>query len=171
MRIRRAGAHDAAELAELGATTFTQAFGHLYSPQDLSAFLSESHTEDRYSRLLEDCSAAVWLADMEARQAVGFVTAGSSKLPVTNLEPRAGEIRQLYVLAEFQKHHLGTELLETALEWLGEQERNPIYVGVWSENWGAQRLYQRYGFEKVDEYAFRVGQQLDREFILKRIDP
>jgi RimJ/RimL family protein N-acetyltransferase len=42
-------------------------------------------------------------------------------------------------------------------------------VGVWSENVGAQRLYARYGFEKIGEYDFPVGAQLDREFILKQV--
>jgi ribosomal protein S18 acetylase RimI-like enzyme len=39
---------------------------------------------------------------------------------------------------------------------------------VWSENFGAQRFYGRYGFEKVGEYGFRVGNTVDHEFILKR---
>jgi ribosomal protein S18 acetylase RimI-like enzyme len=168
MRIRRAAAADAAELASLGAATFMEAFGHLYSPQDAHAFLVDAHSADWYSRLLQSPSAAVWLADVEERPAVAFVTAGVCKLPVPELEPRAGEIHRLYVLAEFQKHRLGTQLLDTALGWLERQQREPIYVGVWSGNEGAQRLYRRYGFEKVGEYGFPVGQQVDREFIFKR---
>jgi hypothetical protein len=39
---------------------------------------------------------------------------------------------------------------------------------VWSENHGAQRLYARYGFDKIGEYGFPVGQTIDREFILKQ---
>ena len=168
VRIRRAAAGDAADLARLGAATFTESFGHLYSPQDLRAFLADSHTAESYSRLLQSSSTAVWLADVEERQAVAFATAGDCKLPVENLEPRAGEIHRVYVLAEFQKHRLGTQLLEIALAWLEEQKREPVYLGVWRKNEGAQRLYRRYGFEKVGEYGFPVGQQVDREFIFKR---
>jgi ribosomal protein S18 acetylase RimI-like enzyme len=168
MRIRRAAAADAAELAALGGATFMEAFGHLYSPQDSRAFLADAHAADWYSRLLESPSAAAWLADVGERQAVAFVTAGACKLPVPDLEPRAGEIHRLYVLAEFQKHRLGTQLLEAALAWLEAQGREPVYLGVWSGNEAAQRLYRRYGFEKVGEYGFSVGQQVDREFIFKR---
>jgi len=39
---------------------------------------------------------------------------------------------------------------------------------VWSENFGAQRFYARYGFEKVGTYEFPVGQTRDLEFILRR---
>jgi RimJ/RimL family protein N-acetyltransferase len=43
-----------------------------------------------------------------------------------------------------------------------------VYIGVWSGNAGAQRLYARHGFEKIGEYDFPVGQHLDREFILRQ---
>jgi len=39
---------------------------------------------------------------------------------------------------------------------------------VWSENFGAQRFYARYGFSKVGTYEFPVGQVRDLEFILRR---
>ena len=39
---------------------------------------------------------------------------------------------------------------------------------MWSENFGAQRFYARYGFEKAGEYLFPVGNTNDLEFILRR---
>ena len=44
--------------------------------------------------------------------------------------------------------------MEAALDWLVANERMPLYIGVWSENLGAQRFYERYGFGKVGEYGF-----------------
>ena len=43
-----------------------------------------------------------------------------------------------------------------------------LWIGVWSENLGAQRLYARRGFEQVGTYAFAVGRVRDHEFILRR---
>ncbi len=85
-----------------------------------------------------------------------------------NREPRAGEIRQLYVLATHQNQRLGAKLLDVAFAWLTEQKFSPLYIGVWSQNYGAQRFYGRYGFTKVGEYGFPVGKTVDHEFILKR---
>ena len=166
--IRRATRTDAAALAELGATTFVEAFGHLYKKRDLDAFLARAHSVAAYERLLDDPAIGIWLATIGDAPPIGYIVAGSCKLPVENLEPNAGEIRQLYVRADTQTRGLGTMLLNTALDWLTSQKRVPVYVGVWSENLGAQRLYGRLGFEKVGEYKFAVGDQLDHEFILKR---
>jgi ribosomal protein S18 acetylase RimI-like enzyme len=165
--IRRADAADAARLAELGAVTFTETFGHLYQPKDLDAFLSGSRSPERYGRMLANARMGLWLA-LDRGTPVGYAVVGPCKLPCENLEPTAGEVQELYVLSDYHGHQIGTRLLATALEWLAAERFAPLYVGVWSENLGAQRLYQRYGFEKVGEYGFPVGDHVDHEFILKR---
>lgn len=166
--IRRAVPGDAAALAMLGAETFTETFGHLYPPEDLRTFLVKSHSQEAWTRLLGDPRHAVWIAALSDSARVGFISVGACKLPVENCEPAAGEVQQLYVLARHHNLRLGTRLMEIGLEWLAAQRLMPIYVGVWSENYGAQRFYARYGFSKVGEYGFQVGSTTDREFILKR---
>ena len=165
--IRRATLDDAAALSELGATTFTETFGHLYPPGDLDAFLSTAHAVENWRDVLIDSQRAAFLAERADGMKVGFILAGACKLPVVNREPTAGEVHQLYVLANFRNLNLGTRLMETGLAWLASERRTPIYIGVWSENYGAQRFYARYGFFKVGEYGFSVGRTIDREFILK----
>lgn len=166
--IERATSADARTLSELGTATFVAAFGHLYRREDLDAFLAQSHSEARYSTILGNPNTAVWLARDESGQAIAYAVAGRCGLPVPDLEPAAGEIKRLYVTPPGQNGGLGSELMNTMLDWLASAGRDPLYVGVWSQNYGAQRFYQRYGFEKVGEYEFPVGRQLDIEFILRR---
>jgi ribosomal protein S18 acetylase RimI-like enzyme len=171
--IRRASVADAATLARITELTFTETFGHLYPPEDLAEYLRGNCTPESCRKLLNDPKLGVWFigaegAGIDGAEPVGYVTAGPCKLPVENREPNAGEVRQLYVLAFHQNQRLGAQLLDTALGWLTEQHFSPIYIGVWSQNDGAQRFYGRYGFRKVGEYGFPVGQTVDHEFILKR---
>lgn len=168
LTIRRAGVADAAALAVITERTFTETFGHLYPPEDLAGYLRGTCTPDSCRKLLDDPKVGVWLIGADGAAPIGYVTAGPCKLPVDNREPNAGEIRQLYVLATHQNQRLGARLLDVALEWLMEQSFSPLYIGVWSENHGAQRFYGRYGFTKVAEYGFPVGKTVDHEFILKR---
>lgn len=166
--VRRAEASDAAALAKLAATTFTETFGRLYSPEDLTAFLATARSEERYRRMFSEPRTALWVAAERNGELIGYVLAGLCKLPVQNLAPQAGEIKELYLLSAHQGRQIGTRLLTTALEWLEAEEFSPLYLGVWSENLGAQRLYGRFGFDKVGEYDFPVGKHVDREFILIR---
>jgi len=165
--IRRASAADAPALAVLAAETFTETFGHLYRPEDLATFLATEQTAANYRRLIGQPEVGVWLAEAADATLVGFLTAGPCKLPVPGREPAAGEIRQLYLRSAIQGRGLGSALLETGLAWLRAQGHAPLYIGVWSGNHGAQRLYGRRGFEKVGEYDFPVGKHLDREYILR----
>jgi ribosomal protein S18 acetylase RimI-like enzyme len=166
--IRRATPADTPALAALGAATFTETFGQLYPPEDLQVFLVGSHSVDAWNRALSDSQRAVWLGALADATPIGFIAVGACKLPVENRAPTAGEIQQLYVLARHQNLRLGSRLMNAGLEWLEAQGRAPLYVGVWSENLGAQRFYGRYGFSKVGEYGFPVGGTVDREFILRR---
>ncbi|MEQ1581295.1 MAG: GNAT family N-acetyltransferase [Steroidobacteraceae bacterium] len=168
---RLATVADAALLTALSAAAFTETFGHLYPPEDLRGFLAASHSEAAWERALKDPHRAVWIASLVDGVPVGFLSVGACKLPVENLEPTAGEIQQLYVLAKHHNLRLGSRLMEHGLDWLQAEGRAPLYVGVWLENQGAQRFYARYGFAKVGEYGFVVGKTVDREFILRRDAP
>ena len=169
--IRRATVADAARLSGLSAAAFTETFGHLYPADDLRGFLTASHSETAWIRALEDPIRAVWIASVAEGEPIAYLSVGACKLPVEKIEAHAGEIHQLYVLAAHHNLRLGSRLMEIGLEWLQAQGRLPLYVGVWSDNAGAQRFYSRYGFVKVGEYGFPVGGTVDREFILRREGP
>ncbi|KAG0311475.1 hypothetical protein BGZ97_011860 [Linnemannia gamsii] len=168
INIRQATPEDASVLAELGALTFTHTFGQMYTPKDLQDFLVTTYTVEKHLVPLKDARESFWLLEDENGQAMAFGWVGACKLPVANLESNAGEVKRLYVHPDHQGKKLGSRLFKRMLEWLEDEGFEHLYIGVWSENYGAQRLYARYGFNKFSEYEFAVGNHLDREFILKR---
>ncbi|HRD29752.1 MAG TPA: GNAT family N-acetyltransferase [Caulobacter sp.] len=165
--IRRATPADAEALSHIGAETFTETFGHLYPPQDLADFLVYAYNLDRTRADLADPAKASWVVEADGA-VVGYALAGPCDLPHEEVTPACGELKRLYVLKAFQGGGTGSRLLAEVLAWLEKDGPRPLWIGVWSENFGAQRLYGRMGFDKVGEYAFAVGQTLDREFILRR---
>ncbi|KAF9364196.1 hypothetical protein BGX34_002225 [Mortierella sp. NVP85] len=170
MNLRQAVPDDAPVLAKMGALTFTHTFGHLYTPEDLKEYIESTYTVEEHLGPLTNPRESFWLLEDDHGETIAFGWAGSCKLPVTDLEPNAGEIKRLYTHPDHQGKRLGTRVLDAMLAWLEEKAFSPLYLGVWSENYGAQRLYERYGFKKFSEYEYIVGNQRDREFIFKR-DP
>lgn len=159
---------DAPTLSALAARTFTETFGHLYPAQDLQAFLAEAYAVARQEVILQHPDYAVWLLERDG-QAIGHAAAGPCGLPHAGVQPGDGEIKRLYLVKDEQSCGWGSRLLETALAWLERDGPRTLWLGVWSENFGAQRFYARYGFEKVGDYLFPVGQVNDLEFILRRV--
>ena len=166
--IRRATADDVAALVELGTATFVETFAHLYSPEDLQAFLAESHSVEAYAKVLADPDYALWLAERDG-VAIGYAQAGRCGLPHADVQPGDGELKRLYVRSGTQGGGTGRALMDAAMDWLLRDGPRPLWISVWSENLGAQRFYARYGFEFAGEYEFIVGAQRDREFMYRRL--
>ncbi|GAB1594464.1 GNAT family N-acetyltransferase [Lysobacter claricitrinus] len=167
LQIRRATVDDAATLSSLATATFVESFGHLYSREDLRAFLDDAYDVGKQATILSHPDYAVWLLEDDGR-AVGHCAAGPCGLPHADVAPGDRELKRLYVLREVQNGGQGARLMDTAMAWLERDGPHTLWVGVWSENAGAQRFYARYGFEKVGTYEFPVGRVRDLEFILRR---
>jgi ribosomal protein S18 acetylase RimI-like enzyme len=164
--IRRAAPADAFLLSRLGADTFESAFGHLYAPSDLHTFLAEHHSQSVYAELLADPGFAVWIAEDAAGAPLGYAVAGPNSLPVPDAPEDSGELARLYLRREARGRGIGEQLLKAALAFLTERPRR-VFLGVYSQNFGAQRLYERHGFVKIGEYRFMVGAHADREWIME----
>ena len=167
LAIRRATAQDAQVVSALAATTFTETFGALYPPDDLAAFLREAYAVERQRTILSHADYAVWLLEDDG-EAVGHIAAGPCGLPHPDAAPGDGEIKRLYLRQGWQNGGHGARLMDAAMDWLLRDGARTLWVGVWSENHGAQRFYGRYGFGKVGEYLVPVGATRDLEFILRR---
>jgi diamine N-acetyltransferase len=165
--IRRAGPGDAEVLAELGARTFSDTFAHLYDPQDLADFLAEAYSLERTRADLADPAKAQWLVE-DGGRAIGYALAGPCALPHDEVTPACGELKRIYFVKDRQGGGMGARLFAEVMDWLQARGPRDVWIGVWSENFGAQRFYERHGFAKVGEYGFRVGRTIDREFILRR---
>jgi GNAT superfamily N-acetyltransferase len=165
--IRRAGPADAEIVAGIGAATFAETFGHLYPPADLAAFLADAYSLERTHADLADPAKASWLVEVDG-EAIGYALAGPCTLPHAEVTPDCGELKRLYLRRGRQNGGVGRRLFAETLAWLQADGPRAVWIGVWSENHGAQRFYARAGFEKVGEYGFAVGDTVDREFILRR---
>jgi GNAT superfamily N-acetyltransferase len=165
--IRRADSADAEALSAIGAQTFTETFGHLYPPQDLAQFIAEAYGLERTRADLADPRKASWIVEADG-QPIGYALAGPCGLPHDDVSERCGELKRIYFLKAWQGSGLGGRLFAETMAWLAAAGFGAQWIGVWSENFGAQRFYARQGFEKVGEYGFHVGSTVDREFILRR---
>ena len=184
--LRRATLEDADALSALASTCFTQTFGHLYAPDDLDRFIHEAYSPEVLRAELTDPKRPTWLFFLEENEAgatvpgsadahtasegklIGYVTVCPAHLPHPEVKEGDGEVQRLYLLQEYQGGGRGSRMLEHALNWLEADGPRTLWIGAWSENYGAQKLYGRYGFTKVGEYSFMVGDHADREFILRR---
>lgn len=170
--LRPATAADVPQLSALGARTFVETFvdgfGIPYPQADLDIFLEEAFGAAGIRASLADPAQGWWVAESEVGAIEGFAHIGPCSLPHAEADKTNGELKRLYIGQEAQGLGLGTALLDIALKAMAERFTGPEWIGVWSGNDRAVRLYGHYGFRPVGEYKFEVGEWLDDEFILRR---
>jgi len=79
------------------------------------------------------------------------------------------ELKQLYTAAGATGGGIGAALMDWAMAEFAARGADEAQLSVYSGNDGAHRFYQRYGFEKVADITFKVGEQLDPEFLFARM--
>lgn len=161
---RDAAPDDAALMVALGRRTFTETFGHLYTPENLAAFLT-SHNHESWRAELSDPAFAVRIAEAEG-EPIAYAKLGPPSLP---FEPqgRAIELRQFYVLTPWHGQGVARALMDWTLAEARRRSAEEMYLSVFVDNHRARRFYERYGFSFVAPYVFMVGSHEDEDHILR----
>lgn len=169
MILRPATAADVPALTALARESFVDAFGHMYSPEDLSAFLSEYKSPAAVVAQVDDCDGALQLAEADGALLAFCKLSFSVSWPEHARGNRVGELKHLYAASSATGTGVGTALMDWAMGEFAVRGCDEVQLSVWSGNHGAQRFYARYGFEKVADVTFRVGEQIDEEYLFAKL--
>lgn len=165
---RDAGAEDRDALVALGRASFDAAFGHLYRPEDLAAFLHGVHSPETVAAQLADRAIAYRLATRGDRLAGFAKLADGARFGVETGARRPVALSQLYTDPALTGQGIGARLMDWTIEEARRRRADAVQLSVWSGNEGAQRFYARHGFVKVADIDFMVGSHRDEEFLLER---
>jgi len=167
--LRAASFADVSALSRLAIESFVAKFGDMYRPEDLTTFLEESLSETAIAAEVQDPKRLYRLAERDG-MLVGFCKLGlGCGFPDHARGTRVLELKQLYTDPAVTGGGIGGALMDWAMAEFVAREADEVQISVYSENAGAQRFYQRYGFEKVADITFRVGQQLDAEHLFAKM--
>jgi ribosomal protein S18 acetylase RimI-like enzyme len=167
--LRPAAPADVPALSALAIDAFNAKFAHLYSAQDLATFLAEALEEGPVAADLADPSRVYQLAEVDGRL-MGFAKIGlTCGFPDHARGSRVMELKQLYTAAGATGMGIGGQLMDWAMAQFAARGADEAQLSVYSENHGAHRFYERYGFEKVADITFKVGEQLDPEFLFAKM--
>lgn len=164
---RDARAADGFALSAMARRSFTETFGTLYSQADLAAFLDEAFGANGLPSQLSDPDFAVRLA-LDHDAIIGFVKMGPVTFP-GEWRPDAIELYQFYVLGPWQGEGVAPVLMDWSLAHARGHGAKEIILSVYVDNHRARRFYQRYGFGEIGRYAFRVGETIDDDRIMRLV--
>ena len=170
MLLRPATLEAGPSLATLGRESICAAFAHLYRREDLDAFLTQAYSPDAVTEEIADEHHIHRLAvGDDGGRLLGFV---KMRVPSPYVEHSGAAnpiaLGQLYTQPDLTGQGSGAALMDWAIVEAVARGHDAIQLSVWSENAGAQRFYQRYGFAKIADIDFWVGTHRDDEFLFEK---
>jgi ribosomal protein S18 acetylase RimI-like enzyme len=165
--IRVAIPEDAISVQHIGSTVFTTTFGYSMPGEDLKTYLETAYS---LKSVLEDIKSplkTVIVACNPLNQIIGFVTLteGTAEECIRSA-PSPIELQRLYVDSTAQGQGVGGALMRFAEGNARSRGFRTCWLGVWEENYKAQKVYERAGYTKVGEHDFVMGEERQTDWIL-----
>jgi ribosomal protein S18 acetylase RimI-like enzyme len=157
MIIRELESGDIAALSALARKTYTETFGHTFTPSDLALYLENMRSEAYFRSILDRDTI---LVAIDGAAIIGYVQICDLSLPVKTATAYDQQLNALYVHADYQGKGVGKSLMDAALKHPRLQNAENIYLDVWAENVKALNLYRRYGFEVIGETPVIVASRV-----------
>ena len=140
--IRYSTIKDALGVAEVHVSSWQQAYQGLL-PDDFLCSLSTKQRFEIWKNAIHNFPEQTIIYEQEKR-IIGFSNFGKNRDP--DLSEETGEIRALYLLAEYWSNGIGYQLLKYSLEKLEERGFKKVSLWVLDTNQRAINFYQKAGF-------------------------
>ena len=172
--VRPATLADASRLSELAASTFRETFAHANTPDDMARYVAEAFTPERQAAEITDPAGIVLVAesraDTDADDAalVGYAHLVAGPAPAVVQGPAPLELKRLYVGRAWHGQGVAQALMDAALDAARAHGARTLWLGVWERNPRAVAFYGKYGFARVGEHTFVLGDDAQTDWLLAR---
>jgi ribosomal protein S18 acetylase RimI-like enzyme len=162
--IRHATTVDAPLIADLSRQTFYETFAPHNSVADMEKFMSEQFTREA---LMAEVGASrnTFLLAFNNNVPAGYVRLRESNDAAWE---NTIEIARLYATTAMIGKGVGKVLMQACIDVARARQKESIWLGVWEKNERAILFYKAWGFEKVGEHDFVLGNDVQRDWIMKK---
>lgn len=163
---------DLTDLADVAARTFPLACPPSATAANITAFIAENLSAEKFADYLTDPQRHVLLA-RENGAAVGYamLIRGLPDDPdvhkAVTVLPTV-ELSKIYVLPSSHGGAVSAALMAAALDYAAGLDAKSVWLGVNQENQRAQRFYTKQGFSVTGTKSFHLGAGVEHDYVLTR---
>ena len=155
-------------LSLVGGASFLEAFADVLDGPDILAHWLKNHSVTKYAEYLTTPENRVYVAEVPPGNApVGYIVCTAPDFPMPT-GPGDYELRRIYLLHRFQGMGIGKALMDQAIACALELGYKRLLLGVYGENHGAIRFYEKAGFTQIGERFFTVGATTHHDAVMAR---
>ena len=168
INIRYASPDDAEMIADLSRRTFYDTFAAQNTQEDMDKFMNEQFTRPR---LMEEVTLPdnIFIIAEINDEPVGYARLRESEPPEELNGLPSIEIARIYAVQSGIGKGIGSALMKKCIDVAFELGKRVIWLGVWEKNERAISFYARWGFEKSGEHDFVLGNDVQHDWIMKKM--
>jgi ribosomal protein S18 acetylase RimI-like enzyme len=168
--IRAASAEDASSLSRFAAEVFRETFAEQNQPEDIERYLADAFTAEQQAQEISDPHGVVLLAEIAdgaaAPDLIGYAHIVSGAAPPAVAGPAPFELRRLYVAPGWHGRGVARALMDEAIRAARMRGARTLWLGVWERNPRAINFYLKYGFTRVGDQTFVLGDDHQTDWVL-----
>ena len=165
--IRECTAEDLDVLYAISRETYRDTFAQLNTPENMRAYLEEAFNAEKLSCELTDKNSSFYFL-ISGGKLAGYLKLNEAPVQTDINDPDSIELERIYVKSGFQGGGLGGALMDKVVGEASARGKSYIWLGVWEKNEKALRFYRKSGFHEMGTHSFVMGDEEQKDFILKR---
>jgi diamine N-acetyltransferase len=167
IRIRRAEEDDSLALSVLAERTFRAAFTESNTAANMELHCATTYGHALQLAEIRESGRETWVAEADTGLVAYVQLRFDATSPMIPGE-RPVEILRFYVDASYHGAGLAHQLMAHVVARAQHAGSTVLWLGVWERNPRALAFYKKRGFEVVAEHIFTVGNDPQRDLVMRR---
>ena len=165
--VRKAGPSDAELIVELGKLSFYEAFSEKTAPEDMEMYLRSTFSFNETATQLNDINSLLFISEKESTP-VGYAYLYPKRPPECIKDPNAIQLIRFYLLKKYYGSGMGNVLMQHCLNEAHAEGYRSVWLSSWELNDRANAFYKKWQFEIVGRQKFKVGSDIQNDYIFVR---
>ncbi len=157
---------DLPALRDISISTFYEAFIRYNTEQDMQDYISKYFSAEKLLEELRNPQSEFYFAILDGRP-VGYLKINFGYAQTDLKDGNSIEIERIYVLKELRGKNIGQFLFDKAVQLAKEKGLDYLWLGVWENNPGAIKFYERNGMVKFAEHPFMLGNDQQTDHLMR----
>ncbi|RDI72296.1 GNAT family N-acetyltransferase [Halopelagius longus] len=159
MELREPTSDETDRIREMVESSMTMSYR--LSPQQIESIIDDQFDDDHLSKVIDSDNAVVFVAENE----IDGVETAVAGIVIGVVRDGVGEIRWLLVDPEHQGAGVGTELFESAIESLRDQDVEYVRAATLEKNTEGEQFFEKFDYVRTEERTVELGDESLVEYV------
>lgn len=165
MNIARILPDDVDTLVAISRKTFYEAFHHLNTAHNMNVYMDHAFTREKLLSELHNGDSDFYFA-VEGSNVIGYFKLNRKSAQSEFHDDESLEIERIYIDGQYQGAGIGSMVLDRIKDIAAGYGCRYVWLGVWENNPGAIRFYERNGFQVFSSHKFQMGDDEQTDLLM-----